>query len=1815
MSRFIFRSTPALLDAQIELEQPGFSCSVITLPSECALMNERMSKSYGHSKLGAAASSQQWFGELRAAMAARFCGCVFDPAPSPAPAPAAARAAPQGSRVVKVDSSRKSPVVFDEDWLGTAYLKDPTVCGANYAEQTRIIDNFFRYWWSTESMERAEAALARSKVGCFAPGTVKYILDKAISAMIRPNARVGTTRNDYAKNVPFYDFIITQIGMIDCTGASAGTCTAGEFLMALKNLAKRRFPKMKLFGALIAGGDDLLAKIRSIFLSLMRRIPRGLRRTFSKAWRSAGIDKVLGVQIYEGDRAFKRSLAELGGALVQTVQIANSCYGPTGTVLDPHEYIFALYTYVRSILMVEPQVNQLLISFPGQMEAPSRDQVILALEALLQAAPVTSGTIDRPRRQGEPEAEYLNDQCHGSPPPQVTACRAEVDGPFEGVEIPEEMGGSWAALKAQFASSISLLLHERSVEPFVAEPIRLFAGAAVGALSASAPPKPAHAVVMLRSLLGDEGMVYRWLMNGYESLMASSHPPAFSVHQVLRNPMLVGDDGAKQLAKALGGTPEHAMMHTVVLHAYMVGLSRSDHTVFDIAKACGDDSHENALCLERSSGILTRINDIFNHYSPDIFASDLAPFAMEVRAGYWTPPQMPQIHPSMRWLFSDPEWCLDGKARVNYACHGGWFDHFPCGNCMCPRDDILHQRYDPEQHALWSVKYRQAVIDAMAANEAGEPLDFSDGLDVLTIMALADLIALTHGFVEKEVHVHATLYTSDKVLPTSLALGAAAASAAKTAATAAEQANARSLCSRTHTELAPFAPTASPPGISTQRISPRAPISTLKASIERWLNVLLACADENKQPDAGLLRASMNAVNTSYIEATETHFYATKLEGTRRHSGGWTAIFKAYVARADVMVGLLTARSFDVTNPPSSIKSDRLELLCRFISSFIVTCRTELAHVTDDGDNGAEGDGAAEGSGGAEGDGAAEGGGGAEGGNGDDANCNEGEETHRHAAEEAWDALTAAHKAHAKTLGFTQPHWDADNWMRITEGWQQLELDENKLAAAQELGFSAATWKGGRGVTTVAWDSLGPDFIKAAKKLGFKKTAWNNDDWSRIRRSWDDLERTGGPVLAAARALGFDRAIWKGQSTNPSPDLEDRLQQLGTAAMTTLFKSEGTNLLVNWQKVYHEDLQGIKCSCLLGPSCHSIDDGFHVDIMRTALTAVIDRGYHVLTDALTLYGKELYTGASSYPGLRGHSSPRACGQAVMKAAKPRSIVTHTCPQIRGRGGTRLCLKQASAHVWTDALGHPEYVPPIWECLPPTHGYDELFEQLHFQLMFSMAVVSLSLYPAWEFGKENTCESLAKDLTLSSKEFAIALTKLVPVRRSPGGHEIGWHYQMAHQFLQHRIPSFLSRCNSIRATSWDSNEALEKGHSNVKITEASSGGHSSGAAAHVSKTENRATLGQKERVYTHMERFKSGALITAADGAIGRRVQAVAKGAWPRLVKKSRAMRYAMHRCRTLGKATVISYEEEKYGEYKDSDEDCRSKALAMGEVSSVVTDAPVPTDDEAREERRAEDHNEHDDEDSDARTAAEGEGEEAEADTDDTVQAQTEDEHDELETEDDLEMLIAAATARLHTESLTRTARRKLQSHLDQLTHRLRAAEERAEAAAAEAAQLAPVLAIVEPAARERQLGEAAGEGAGANAEISHDDAKAELHDKYNDDYRNARKAVLKALCKGYGVDPTTGKRMLYGGTRDELWARLEHADAATATGNGGDEIRTTYTVGDDIEVDYGGDLGWVKGQVVGVQEDGLYEVEHPQWDEGSRLQQDVEASDMRALE
>jgi hypothetical protein len=124
-------------------------------------------------------------------------------------------------------------------------------------------------------------------------------------------------------------------------------------------------------------------------------------------------------------------------------------------------------------------------------------------------------------------------------------------------------------------------------------------------------------------------------------------------------------------------------------------------------------------------------------------------------------------------------------------------------------------------------------------------------------------------------------------------------------------------------------------------------------------------------------------------------------------------------------------------------------------------------------------------------------------------------------------------------------------------------------------------------------------------------------------------------------------------------------------------------------------------------------------------------------------------------------------------------------------------------------------------------------------------------------------------------------------------------------------------------------------------------------------------------------------------------------------------------------------------------------------------------------------------------------------------------------------------------------------------------------------------------------------------------DARAELEERCGGDYRKARKAVLKALCKGYGKDPTTGMRMKYSGTASDMWQRLELADAAA--GDAPEEC-ASFDVGDAVEVDYGGDLGWVSGKVVTIKDDGTYDVEHSQWDEGSKLQEDVEPGDMRSV-
>ena len=71
-------------------------------------------------------------------------------------------------------------------------------------------------------------------------------------------------------------------------------CTEGEFVMAIKNLVKRRFPKVKLSAVLAEHGDvDIPAEMRDVMQSTIRRIPRSARWEMARAWRAAGLDKLL----------------------------------------------------------------------------------------------------------------------------------------------------------------------------------------------------------------------------------------------------------------------------------------------------------------------------------------------------------------------------------------------------------------------------------------------------------------------------------------------------------------------------------------------------------------------------------------------------------------------------------------------------------------------------------------------------------------------------------------------------------------------------------------------------------------------------------------------------------------------------------------------------------------------------------------------------------------------------------------------------------------------------------------------------------------------------------------------------------------------------------------------------------------------------------------------------------------------------------------------------------------------------------------------------------------------------------------------------------------------------------------------------------------------------------------------------------------------------------------------------------------------------------------------------------------------------------
>lgn len=101
---------------------------------------------------------------------------------------------PVGQRCVAADASRQSPLVFDE-WRAWTY-----------AQQTRFLDNFAKFWISAASEEGRGLAKPGS-LASIAGGTTDYVLEMLNRQKFRLSARKGSTRTEYRKLRATYDYV------------------------------------------------------------------------------------------------------------------------------------------------------------------------------------------------------------------------------------------------------------------------------------------------------------------------------------------------------------------------------------------------------------------------------------------------------------------------------------------------------------------------------------------------------------------------------------------------------------------------------------------------------------------------------------------------------------------------------------------------------------------------------------------------------------------------------------------------------------------------------------------------------------------------------------------------------------------------------------------------------------------------------------------------------------------------------------------------------------------------------------------------------------------------------------------------------------------------------------------------------------------------------------------------------------------------------------------------------------------------------------------------------------------------------------------------------------------------------------------------------------------------------------------------------------------------------------------------------------------------------------------------------------------------
>ena len=1213
---------------------------------------------------------------------------------------------------------------------------------------------------------------------------------------------------------------------------------------------------------------------------------------------------------------------------------------------------------------------------------------------------------------------------------------------------------------------------------------------------------------------------------------------------------MIGADGCRELRVVGRGTPERGMLTNVMIRPFVAYLGESDKTWYVVAQSDGDDSFENYVCLDDSAGLSKTLVSISSELVRDERPGTF--FAFEVGSS------------PRRYLYYEFEWCVDGKCNVNYSGRGGWTDTTPCSVCDCPRDEVMKPQICQDA-VLWRALYQQAVLDASQNADAdlgGESAE----LTVISAGLLSNLLAHAEAWVYQGAKVHHALHLTAQELAPALELTEKAVGAGSSSVIAAT-------CKQAVALLAAFRPQHSPPAIPL-RIGDNKPLKDLRAAVYVLLSELDSCAtaSDTQGVDRARLSRQLSTVKSLMDTALSAAYYKSTGGGVHRHDGGWTgAVGSVWLPRAVELRRELSANGFELGAPSATLDAD-LQQLCTRLDEYINLAVELLGgpEVVDADDEITED--------------AIE----------DDENQNG---VDNGVCSKPWNALSREERTNAKVLGFIDNTWNDNSWAHIETRWGELRSEGGqRWDAAQALGFSRTSWLGGLAPREMHWQYLKPEQQSDARRLGFKSGSWIANDWSAIRSTWMQVSLQS-TLLAAARRLRFDRATWLGGDGMDTASLEANLNTWGKDGFSHRFKVDNGEGMVDLLIAYHKkygDLMGIKHTCaFVGGTypCFSLTDVLHALQLRLALTAFYDKAFFpsLYAVATTAGGKQLFRGNARYEGLSGAATPTACVTQLFARTRP-NVQTHVCPHQKA-GENRLCLKQPDTHVWFDVLSLRS--TDVWSCMPPTDGYNVMWSHAHAMLVFIVSALS-SQVPAWAFGDDFDCPRLSLELGRVSAEFRSLMNVLSPQRLTSSGRTVTWHVTSAHTVFDHLVPRFGEQCDTPRPLGYDLLSGLETKHGIVKRMRER---HSTSAASHVSRLQNKATLAHRELVYADSHALQSGELMRASAASARRRRKEVSTRRSEAVLAIAAAG--ASRRCRETGLGASIEEDPESatFGSLTELSTACPQHPILTAQKQSILL-LLQPTEDEAATGDTCQ-----------AGTGADtgeqgvtGEGAAGHEEGAEACGGGGEEEEEEAETEEELE-----------------TRREVLGRAVDGTSSE------------AERQQLAAQLGGVDALIAQRAAAadaRAEGEGAGSGLTELHDEdqhvspfdpadapepnSRADYEEAVRilgasgGDYRatGMRARHLVALCAQRGI------RHAKRASKAVLSQLLESADASPAPTGAGVDCRDdeedgrcfpeSFEVGAEVEVEYDscGHITWEHGIVEAICKDGSYEVYHAQYDE-----------------